>query len=168
MCRVIDAANVDLKSFSNEIYMKLNAGSLQPVLNTLKIMKEEGIWLEITNLVVPSWTDNPDMIKQMCNWLVKNGFENNPLHFSRFYPLYKLTQLPPTPVNIMKKAAEIASAEGLKHVYIGNVPGNESSDTICPSCKKTVVARTGFSIVRNQIENGCCSFCKSKIAGVWN
>jgi len=167
ICRVIDAANVDLKSFSNEIYLKLNAGALQPVLNCLKIMKEEGVWLEITNLIVPSWTDNLEMIRKMCGWLTGNGMENNPLHFSRFYPTHKLTQLPPTPVNILVKAAGIARSEGLKFVYVGNVPGNEEANTVCPSCKKVLIERKGYSILQNNISGGNCIFCKAKIPGVW-
>jgi pyruvate formate lyase activating enzyme len=168
ICKVVDAANVDLKSFSNEIYLKLNAGSLKPVLDSLKILKQEGVWLEITNLIVPSWNDDMVMIRKMCGWLAQNGLEYNPLHFSRFYPMHKLTQLPPTPVNIMTKAAEIARNEGLRFVYIGNVPGNESANTICPSCKKIVVERQGFTILKNNITGGACSFCKSVIPGVWN
>jgi len=107
-CEVIDAANVDLKSFSEDIYMMLNAGKLQPVLNTLKTMKDAGVWLEITNLVVPSWTDDYDMIEEMCAWLFKNGFADYPLHFSRFHPQYKLTNLPPTPESTLNRAREIA------------------------------------------------------------
>ena len=167
LCKVTDAANIDLKSFSEEIYLKLNAGKLQPVLDTLVTMKNEGVWLEITNLVVPSWTDDLDMIKRMCGWLMNNGFEEVPLHFSRFQPLYKLTQLPPTPVNILKSAREIAVQEGLKHVYIGNVPGLGAENTLCPKCNKIVVERRGYSIIQNNIENGKCKFCSSPVAGVW-
>ncbi len=168
LCKVIDAANVDLKSFSNDIYLKLNAGKLDPILNTLLTMKKEGVWLEITNLVVPSWTDDLDMIKKMCGWLAENGFEDYPLHFSRFHPMYKLTQLPPTPVTILQSAHDIAVAAGLKHVYIGNVPGLGGENTICPGCHKVVVERRGFSILQNHLENGKCRFCNTSIAGVWD
>jgi pyruvate formate lyase activating enzyme len=167
LCKVIDAANIDLKSFSDEIYLKLNAGKLQPSLDTLVTMKNEGVWLEITNLVVPSWTDDLDMIKRMCGWLAKNGFTETPLHFSRFQPMHKLTQLPPTPVNTLKNARDIAVQEGLKHVYIGNVPGLGSESTTCPKCSKTVVERRGYSIIQNNIEKGKCKFCNSPVAGVW-
>lgn len=167
LCRVIDAANVDLKSFSDEIYLKLNGGKLQPVLDTLKTMKDEGVWLEITNLIVPSWTDDLDMIKRMCEWLLKNGFENTPLHFSRFFPTYKLTQLPPTPVNILKSARETAFNEGLKYVYMGNVPEAGSENTICPGCHKTVMERRGSGILQNHITDGKCGFCGETIPGVW-
>ena len=134
---------------------------------TKKSLKDEGVWLEITNLIVPEWTDNMDMIKRMCDWLYKNGFENTPLHFSRFTPLYKLTHLPVTPVNALNNAAEIAKASGLKYVYIGNVPGSNAQNTICPKCKKVVIERKGYRILQNNIENGKCKSCNEQIAGVW-
>jgi pyruvate formate lyase activating enzyme len=168
LCKVIDAANVDLKSFSNDIYIKLNAGKLQPILDTLLTLKNEGVWLEITNLVVPSWTDNQDMIKQMCGWLVKNGFEQTPIHFSRFQPAYKLTNLPPTPINILKNAREIALKEGLKFVYAGNIPEAGLENTFCPKCKNLIIERNGFTILQNHVFGGKCTFCGTKINGVWD
>lgn len=165
-CKYIDAANVDLKSFSNEIYLKLSAGALQPVLNTLKIMAETGVWLEITNLVVPGWTDNLDMIKRMCNWLAKNGLADYPLHFGRFHPEYKLTQLPSTPVGTLTQAREIALAEGIKYVYVGNVPGLEEN-TYCPKCGELIIERRGFNIAQNNLVKGECKKCGEKIRGVW-
>jgi len=168
LCKYLDAANINLKSFSEEIYAKLNGGSLQPVLNTLKILKEEGVWLEITNLVVPGWTDKPDMIMQMCDWLAKNGFQDVPLHFSRFFPLYKLKDLPYTPLDILEKAREVAIKSGLKYVYLGNVPGSPAENTFCPNCKKVVLERKGFTILNNYIKNSNCKFCGEKIAGVWS
>lgn len=163
----IDAANIDLKSFSDDLYMKLNGGSLQPVLRTLKILKEMKVWLEITNLVVPGWTDDLNMVTQMCKWLVDNGFEDNPLHFSRFHPQYKLTQLPSTPLNTLVKCREIALKTGLHYVYIGNAPGLQAESTECPKCKKTVLERKGYSIITNHIVNSRCKFCHEPIAGVW-
>ena len=167
-CKVIDAANIDLKSFSNDIYLRLNAGKLQPVLHTLETLKKEGVWLEITNLVVPSWTDDLDMIKRMCAWLAQNGFSDTPLHFSRFSPQYKLKQLPPTPVNVLKKAREVALDEGLQFVYIGNVPGADYQNTLCPNCKNITIERRGYSILQNNIDKGKCKSCGKKIAGVWS
>jgi pyruvate formate lyase activating enzyme len=168
LARTIDAANIDLKSFSEDIYMKLNSGKLAPILNTLKILKEMNVWLEITNLVVPTWTDDLSMIQQMCKWLVANGFSNNPLHFSRFHPEYKLTQLPATPMDTLIKSREIAIKAGLKYVYVGNAPGLQAENTICPKCKKTVVERKGFNIISNNIVSSRCKFCNEPIAGVWN
>jgi pyruvate formate lyase activating enzyme len=168
LCSVIDGANIDLKAFTESVYLKLSGGKLQPVLDSLKIYKEMGIWLEITNLIVPSWTDNLNEIRKMCAWLANNGFANTPLHFSRFYPLYKLDQLPPTPVDLLIKAAGIAAEEGLKYVYIGNVPGNEAADTRCPSCNKVVVKRQGYRILLNNISDGKCQSCGKKVDGIWN
>jgi len=166
-CKNIDAIRVDLKSFSNDIYMKLSAGALQPVLNSLKIIAELGVWLEIINLVVPGWTDNPDMIKRMCNWLAENGLANYPLHFSRFHPEYKLTQLSSTPVGVLTQAREIALSAGIKYVYIGNVPGLDAENTFCPKCRELVVERKGFSIIQNNLVKGACKKCGEKIPGVW-
>jgi pyruvate formate lyase activating enzyme len=168
LCKHLDAANINLKSFSEEIYAKLNGGSLQPILDGLKIFREEGVWLEITNLVVPNWTDNTDMIRQMSEWLVSNGFKDNPLHFNRFFPLYKLTNLPYTPLETLEKARAIAQKAGMKYVYIGNVPGTDYENTVCPSCKKTLVVRRGFTILENNIRNAACRFCGTAIPGNWS
>lgn len=166
-CRYIDAANIDLKSFKDEIYQQLNGGTLEPVLNTLKVLKEEGVWLEITNLIVPDWTDDIQMIEKMCQWLVKNGFEDSPLHFSRFTPTYKLNHLPATPLHVLDDARETALSAGIKFVYIGNVPGHEAQDTYCPSCKKKILDRSGFRIAENHIINGQCDYCGEPIPGIW-
>jgi pyruvate formate lyase activating enzyme len=168
LCSVIDAANIDLKAFTESTYLKLTGGKLQPVLDSLKVYKEMGVWLEITNLVIPGWTDNLDDIGIMCKWLSENGFRNTPVHFSRFYPIYKLEQLPPTPVEVLNSACRIAKEEGLKYVYTGNVPGNEVSDTICPACNSTLIVRQGFRIVSNLITGGKCTKCGQTIEGVWN
>ena len=167
LCKVIDAANIDLKSFDNKVYEMLNAGTLEPVLNTLKILHEENIWFEITNLIVPEWTDNLDMIKKMCDWLVENGLRDYPLHFSRFHPTYKLKQLPMTPSVTLEKARQIALDSGIKFVYIGNVPGTHADCTICNKCGKTIVERRGFTIISNNIIDASCKFCGEKIPGVW-
>ncbi len=167
-CEYIDAANIDLKSFSNETYEMLNAGTLEPVLDTLKILKDKGIWLEITNLIVPSWTDDFDMIRKMCDWLYDNGFEDCPFHFSRFHPMYKLKQLPATPLSDLEKAKRIAMESGLKYVYIGNVPNTDAENTYCPNCKKILIERRGYHVAQNNISNNnTCKFCGEKIAGVW-
>jgi pyruvate formate lyase activating enzyme len=167
LCRVIDAANIDLKGFDEEVYQKLNCVSLGPVLQTLKILKEEGVWLEITNLVVPSWTDDLATIRRMCEWLVQNGLSTCPLHFSRFTPLYKLSQLPSTPVSILERARESALKAGMRYVYIGNVPGHDAMNTYCHKCGIRLVERKGFSVLSNRISAGACPACGEKIPGVW-
>lgn len=163
----IDAANIDLKSFSNDIYLKLNAGTLEPVLNTLRVLLEMNVWVEITNLVIPTWTDDYAMIRKMCQWLASNGFAEVPLHFSRFFPLYKLTQLPQTPTSTLIKAKEIAQSCGLKYVYIGNAALPGAGNTICPSCGKVVVERKGFNVSMVNLKNGKCGWCGATIAGKW-
>lgn len=166
-CKYIDAANIDLKSFSNEIYEMLNAGTLDPVLETLKILKAEGVWLEITNLIVPDWTDDLNMIKKMCDWLYQNQFENTPLHFSRFFPQYKLTDLPPTPIEILLQAKEIATEAGINFVYIGNAPETGKSTTTCPNCRRILIERIGFSIIKMNITGQNCPACNKQIPGIW-
>lgn len=167
-CKYIDAANIDLKSFSDEIYLNLNGGNLEPVLRTLKILKEEGVWLEITNLIVPSWTDDLDMIKRMCDWLFENGLGDSPLHFSRFHPMHKLTQLPSTPISTLNKAHKIAIDAGIKYVYVGNVPAHSAENTYCHSCGNKIIERRGYYILNNYIEDGKCKYCGTIIPGVWN
>jgi len=167
LCTVADAANIDLKSFRESTYLKLSGGKLQPVLEALKIYRDSGVWLEITNLVVPSWTDKPEEIAAMCKWLSENGFKDNPIHFSRFYPVYKLDQLPPTPVELLNNAAKIARAEGLRYVYTGNIPGNEQANTLCPGCGTTLIIREGYRVVTNNISGGKCHKCGREIRGIW-
>ncbi len=168
LCKYLDAANIDLKSFKEEIYNELNAGQLKPILKTLEICRKENVWFEITNLVVPNWTDDLGMIKKMCNWLVKNNYDNYPLHFSRFFPMHKLTHLPPTPVATLNKAREIALDAGMKYVYIGNVPATDAQNTHCPKCGKIVIERKGYTIIQYNISNDACTFCGEKISGVWH
>lgn len=167
-CSVLDAANIDLKSFNENTYLKLTGGKLQPVLDSLLVYKDMGIWLEITYLVVPAWTDNLDEIRKMCKWLNDKGFSNVPIHFSRFYPTYKLEQLPPTPVETLNKAVQIARDEGLVYCYTGNVPGSELSDTYCPDCKKVLISRQGYRITAFNLKNGKCPYCGKPIVGVWD
>ena len=163
----IDAANIDLKSFDDKIYKRLNSGHLEPVLNTLKILKKYNVWLEITNLIIPGYTDEENMIKKMCNWLVDNGFAETPLHFSRFHPSFKLINVPPTPIEILEKAIEIALKTGIKYPLIGNVWGHERENTFCPKCNKKIVSRIGFQVKQVNITNGKCNFCNNYIAGIW-
>ena len=163
----LHAANIDLKCFDNDIYLKLNAGKLQPILDTLTTLKENGIWIEITNLIVPTWTDDMDMIKRMCGWLVDNGFSEYPLHFSRFHPMYKLTQLPETPLATLIKARNIAVSEGLKFVYVGNVPGRGMEDTFCPNCNERVIERRGYTLQKYNLKDGKCAHCGAAVNGIW-
>jgi pyruvate formate lyase activating enzyme len=167
LCKVLDAANIDLKCYDDALYKKMSEGSLAPVLKTLKVLREEGVWLEITNLVIPEWTDDLEMIKKMCEWLVANKLNDAPLHFSRFTPLYKLAQLPLTPVSTLEKARDIARSAGMQYVYIGNVPAHAAESTYCHKCGSLIIERHGFAILKNALQNGTCSTCGTKIPGVW-
>lgn len=166
LCKYLDAANVDLKSFRESIYNELNSGRMEPILDTLKTLKRQNVWFEVTNLVVPTWTDDMSMIEEMCEWLVKNIGPDYPLHFSRFYPMHKLTSLPQTPVKTLEEARKIALDCGLKFVYIGNVPMHEAQNTYCPNCGKVIIDRNGYA-VQNDLVDGTCGDCGEKIAGVW-
>lgn len=167
LCKYIHAANIDLKCFSDEMYKELCNGSLSPVLETLKTLKQNNIWLEITNLLIPDFTDDMEMIKIMCGWLVKNGFKDTPLHFSRFFPNHKLKSLNATKIEVMEKAFEIAKSEGLDYVYLGNVSGHPANHTYCPVCKQLLIKRARFAIEENNIHNGTCFKCKTEIKGVF-
>ncbi|MDP4240056.1 MAG: AmmeMemoRadiSam system radical SAM enzyme [Bacteroidota bacterium] len=167
LCPYLDAANIDLKCFDDAVYRRLDGGRLQPVLDTLKTLKGNGVWLEITNLLIPTYTDNEEMIQSMCDWLVGNGFEDTPLHFSRFFPTYKLSELSPTSETVLIRAKEIAMKSGLKYIYIGNIPGLHDENTRCPACKRMLVERSGFVVKRNLIRHGLCGFCREPVAGVW-
>lgn len=117
----IDAANIDLKSFSDDIYQRVSGGHLSVVLDTILAMHDAGVWIELTNLLIPGVNDDMEMIRRMCQWIVKNGLANSPLHFSRFFPQFKMRDIPPTPLSTLKKAQLIAQKEGVQHVYLGNV-----------------------------------------------
>ena len=163
---LLDAVRIDLKSFSDRVYRDLNAGTLQPVLDTLLRAKKGNLWLEIINLVVPQWNDRPEELRRLCRWVAANLGSDTPVHFSRFYPMYQLSQGYPTPVATLKKAVAIAREEKLSYVYIGNV-ADAGSVTICPSCGKTVLDRSGYIVTVNRLKNGRCGYCGTVIPGVW-
>ena len=117
----LDAANIDLKSFSDDIYQRNSGGHLQPVLDTILTMHNAGVWIELTNLIIPGLNDDMAMIRQMCRWIVDNGMADHPLHLSRFFPHYKMRDVPPTPIHTLKEAKQVALEEGIKYVYLGNV-----------------------------------------------
>lgn len=167
LCKYLDAANIDLKGFSQDFYSQMSLGNLDSVLQTLRILKQEGVWVEITNLIVPGFNDDPEMIKNMCVWIKDNLGSDTPLHFSRFFPMYKLTNISPTPVETLERAEKIAKDAGLNYVYIGNIPGSLAESTFCPVCRKLIIGRSGYTITENNIENGKCKFCGTKIPGIW-
>lgn len=167
LCKVLDAAQIDLKGFTEACYRELADGELAPVLETLKRLKQEGIHVEITCPIIPSKNDNLSIIKEMCLWVKRELGTDTPMHFSRFYPLHKLKRLPPTPVAMLDKARAIAMSSGLEYVYIGRVPGHEGWNTFCPRCKKMVIQRTGYMITEMHLKQGKCRYCGKPIPGIW-
>lgn len=167
LCKVLDAANIDLKGFTENFYRELCSGELNPVLETLKTLKREKVHLEITNLVIPTKNDEMSVVKEMCLWIKRELGAETPVHFSRFYPLYKLKTLPPTPVSTLDKARTVALSAGLEYVYIGNVPGHEGENTFCPKCKKVIIHRTGYMVGEINLRAGKCGYCGKPIPGIW-
>ena len=167
LCQYLDAANIDLKSFNAEIYRKLTGGLLEPVLNTLKVIKQNDVWLEITNLIIPEWTDKLLDIQNMILWLRDNDFPKTPLHFSRFYPTYKLTELNPTSTDVVLKSVELALQSGIKYVYSGNLRSENREITFCPECGIQLIEREIFRMKVNRIENNKCFNCSEEISGLW-
>lgn len=167
LCKVSDGANVDLKGFTEEYYSKVCSGDLRTVQNSLRVMMEEGVFVEITNLVVPTLNDDMKLISEMCKWIATELSPDVPLHFSRFHPMYQLKNLYPTPLKTLKEARKVAFDAGLKYVYTGNVPGESGEDTFCPKCNKVIVDRMGYHINYYNIVDGKCGFCYEKINGVW-
>jgi pyruvate formate lyase activating enzyme len=168
LCSVVDASNTDLKSFSEAFYKEVCEASLKPILDGMVTMKERGVWLEITNLIIPTFNDDLNMIRRMCKWILVHLGPDTPLHFSRFYPMYKVRNLPPTPAATLIQARKVALEIGLHYVYVGNMMGTEGENTICPSDGTLLIRRMGFSVLENHLVDGTCPTCGHKIPGVWN
>lgn len=163
----LDGVTVDLKSFNPKFYKDISEAKLEPVLETLKTIKELGKHLEIVNLIIPTLNDDMADIRKMCRWIVANLGNETPIHFTRFSPQYKLTHLPPTPIRTLEEAMETAKSEGIKFVYVGNVVGHPANNTYCPKCGKKIIERSHFILLKNQVKNGTCPFCDEKIPGIW-
>ena len=163
----IDAVTIDLKGFDEAFYREITEGELDPVLQTLEIIRESGTWLEIVNLVVPTLNDYPDDIRAMCRWIASHLGTDIPLHFNRFSPAYRLPTLHPTPVETLEMAYEIAREEGLEFVVIGNVPGHHNNSTFCPDCGSVLIQRHHFTVLDNRIEEGSCPDCGHPVPGIW-
>jgi pyruvate formate lyase activating enzyme len=167
LCKYLTAVKVDLKAFTEKFYKETCSGELKPVLDTLERLKKIGIWFEIVVLIVPTLNDSEKEIREMSRWIKERLGNDVPVHFTRFHPMYKIKNLPPTPVSTLERARKIAQEAGIHYVYIGNVPGHEGEHTFCPGCKKIVIKRTGFFILENHVKGGKCSFCNYPIPGVW-
>jgi pyruvate formate lyase activating enzyme len=162
----LDAANVDLKSFSDAFYKKICGARLQPVLDTLKLYHELGIWLEVTTLVIPGENDSDEDLGGCARFVAAELGRDVPWHVSGFRPTYLLTERPATPPSTLRRARRIGLEAGLKFVYEGNIPG-EGEDTVCPGCGKTVIARYGYTVRENRLRGGRCPDCEAAVPGVW-
>ena len=163
---VTDAFNIDLKSIEDEFYKKLTKSSLEPVLRTIKTIKESGRWMEVTNLVIPKWNDSDDQLEKLCSWIKENIGEKVPVHFSAFFPTYKLLDVPPTDKETLEKAYRIAKEKGIRHIYQGNLSGGKE-DTFCSKCGELLVKRDRFFVLENRIKEGRCPFCSENVEGIF-
>jgi pyruvate formate lyase activating enzyme len=163
----LDAANVDLKAFNEKYYKELCGAKLKHVIETLKLMKSVGIFVEVTTLIVPGLNDDPAELEDLAIFIKKDLGADTPWHISRFHPTYKLTDRPSTPVKTLTRAREIGLAAGLNYVYTGNVPGDAGENTFCYRCGEMVIERWGFQVRKIRIENGQCAKCRAKIDGMW-
>ncbi len=164
--RHMDAANIDLKGFTEDFYRKLTGGHLEPVLDTLRwVVHETDTWVEITNLIIPEANDSPDELKRMCQWLVDELGPDVPIHFSAFHPDFKMTDRPATPLQKLVAAHEIARRAGLRYVYTGNISDREHQSTYCPGCNRAVIGRDGYLVSGYEVREGRCGHCETPIAG---
>jgi pyruvate formate lyase activating enzyme len=167
LCDHVAAVKVDLKAFTERFYKDMCKGELKPVRETLVRLVRWGIWTEIVVLILPTQNDSPNEIREMAKWVHGELSPHVPIHFTRFHPSYKIQDLPPTPVSTLERCQKIAQEEGLKFVYVGNVPGHAGEATRCPQCGQTVMGRVGFRITTTNLKDGRCGSCGHAIPGVW-
>lgn len=169
LCEVITAYKVDLKSFSKTFYREVTGGERDPVLATIKRLRKNEIWTELVHLTIPTLNDNEDDFREMGKWLMGEVGPDVPVHFTRFHPQYKLTNLPATPVSTLERARDILMDAGMNFVYVGNVPGHKAESTYCPKCGKNIIERgRGYIVGAINIKAGKCAYCGTAIPGVWS
>jgi pyruvate formate lyase activating enzyme len=162
----LHAANIDLKAFTDRFYQEQCGARLDPVLKTLESMKDMGIWVEVTTLLIPGLNDAPEELKSLARFLVALD-PGIPWHISRYHPTYRLTHIPSTQPELIRKARDIGHDAGLNYVYTGNLPGDLGEKTYCHGCNALLLDRFGFTIKDNHIKDGCCPDCGASIPGVW-
>jgi pyruvate formate lyase activating enzyme len=167
LLQYIDAANIDLKGITDDFYVRVCSATLKPVQEALVVAKSSSVSVEVTNLIIPTLNDKPEQIRQLSRWVKENLGGETPLHFSRFFPRYKMRHLPPTSLSTLDMAREIAMSEGLVYVYIGNILSEAGQNTFCPSCKRLLIERSGYTILQNKLKDGCCPDCGKEVYGVW-
>ncbi|MFW6180609.1 MAG: AmmeMemoRadiSam system radical SAM enzyme [Spirochaetota bacterium] len=165
---MLDAVNIDLKSFEPAFYRDMCGAEPAPVLESMRMLKAAGVHIEITNLVIPTLNDDMNRIREMCLWIRDELGAGVPVHFARFYPLYKLANLPPTPVSTLDRARAVAREAGLEYVYVAKVTGHEGENTFCPRCGRAVIRRMGFVIEEVRLDRGACGWCGEPIPGRWS
>jgi pyruvate formate lyase activating enzyme len=163
----LDAANADLKAFCKETYHRYVEIGLQPILDNMKLMKRLGIWLDVTTLIIPDLNDNTAELCEAARFVAQELGLNTPWHISRFFPAYKMTEIPPTPLATLQQAWQIGLEEGLHYIYVVNIPDDRGQDTFCPECGGLLIRRRGYWIAENKIRKGCCPNCGRSIAGVY-
>ncbi|MCX6560342.1 MAG: AmmeMemoRadiSam system radical SAM enzyme [Candidatus Aminicenantes bacterium] len=163
----VDAIKIDLKAFRKDFYKTYVRGDLAPVMEAIRTVRKSGIWLEIVYLVIPTLNDGESEIRDMTRWILGEIGPDVPLHFTRFQPMYLLKNLPPTPVSTLEAARRTALAEGLRFVYLGNVPGHEGENTYCPKCRTAIIERSGYEIKAVHLKGGACPICRTPIPGLW-
>ncbi len=166
MAEVLAADNIDLKSFADSFYRKICKARLQPVLDTIALMKQEGVWVEVTTLIIPGLNDSDAELRQIAEFL-KGIDPGIPWHVSAFYPTYKMLDRPRTPVPTLRRARKIGLEVGLRYVYTGNIVGDEGEKTFCYACGALLIDRYGFSVRQNRLAAGRCPDCGAAIDGVW-
>lgn len=167
LCQHLDAADIDLKAFTEDFYGRICGGRLRPVLDSIVTLRQEGVWLELTNLVIPTLNDDLKQVGEMCRWIVSNAGPDVPIHFSRFFPYYKLKNLPPTPMQTLLDVRRTALDAGMRYVYIGNIR-SEAENTYCHNCGNTVIGRMGYQVTGMGMTGGRCNACATVIPGVWD
>jgi pyruvate formate lyase activating enzyme len=163
---VLDAINIDIKAFNEDFYHSICGARLQPVLDTVRLMHELGVWVEVTTLIIPGLNDSDAELQAIADFIVAID-PSMPWHVTAFYPTYKLTDRPATPAKTLEKARKIGLSAGLRHVYEGNIPGAGGENTMCPSCQALLVQRFGFRIQENRLVHGRCPQCRERLAGIW-
>jgi len=163
----LDAANIDLKGYSEQFYQDVTGASLQGVLETLKDYKRLGIWVEVTTLIIPNHNDDEEQLQNIANFIAGELDVSTPWHVTAFYPTYKMVDEPPTPVETLERARRIGLEAGLHYVYTGNIPGADGESSLCPECGEVVIGRHGFRLTENRLKDGACGYCKKPLAGIW-
>jgi pyruvate formate lyase activating enzyme len=164
----IQGFSVSVKGFTEEFYRNHCRGKLSTVLNALKVLKSRNAWVEIVVLVIPTLSDSLEQIDWFCQWVKDNLGTMVPVHFTRFWPQYRMSNLPKTPVQTLEKACKIARGKGINYVYVGNLPGHEAENTLCHHCGTLLIQRIGMTLKKVNIQNGKCPSCKTPIPGLWS